>query len=379
MEVSQKPAYRNHRNNDRSALFTDISIDTPTDDFSKIQDMTKKHTPKPPEQKQNSATSAAWVSDQVMWETTLGIREDETVKKFITQGEESDSGQSYSLQPKAPAAVTQDDNGRAVFRGRDINPQHIVQPNIPVRRARISARKVVRIVVLLAVGAVAVSGATQYLNMEEAQRIALQLKVSEFISGKKPIPAVIDREKTDAIIEMARQALEKNKAEKVKPQEKSTVPVKSKPAVTKAEQARVDSPVVPRTFEGRDVPVLPRGNETRGVERQSAEPQFTTSYETPTADESLDQFQSAAQGGAGSKYQSVPVLPPSDGASAVVQPPLPEDVAPELSAPATSNTVTPSFGDGSESEPVLNNSSLTERLPDPAPESPPAQPTQEPF
>ncbi|MCG6968731.1 MAG: tetratricopeptide repeat protein [Gammaproteobacteria bacterium] len=61
----------------------DSELDTFFDDFF------ENNQPQQYEESENSEQQRQWMSDQLMWETTLGMREDETINRVITPGDDA--------------------------------------------------------------------------------------------------------------------------------------------------------------------------------------------------------------------------------------------------------------------------------------------------
>ncbi|WP_455211678.1 hypothetical protein [Kaarinaea lacus] len=77
----------------------DSGLDSYFDEFFRNAEPPQlDETPEPDQQRQ-------WISDQLMWETTLGMREDETIKRVITPGDDSDTDITQSRQSAVPKRV----------------------------------------------------------------------------------------------------------------------------------------------------------------------------------------------------------------------------------------------------------------------------------
>lgn len=153
--------------------------------------------------KEDAAAQSQWVSDQVMWETTLGIREDEAVNEIISAGEPGDNDPELSelediseyleecyLEDEFEEDYEETEAGsqslqRAVFVAREVVNTHIITQQVkkaafpsnygPVRKL---------LTVLFACGVLFF--AAYYWTMNEQQYIAFNNKIIEIFYDETP-------------------------------------------------------------------------------------------------------------------------------------------------------------------------------------------------
>lgn len=101
--------------------------DAGLDDY--FDEFFRNNEPPPVEETTEPEQQRQWISDQLMWETTLGIREDETIKRVITPGDESNAPTANTLQsppPKRPLS----DQERQLLRTQVDEPAQSVKPSV---------------------------------------------------------------------------------------------------------------------------------------------------------------------------------------------------------------------------------------------------------
>jgi len=255
-------------NMDNSLLFTNIDNSSANDNSgieseSELLDMKDKprQSGKIPELEKNTGDSSSWVSDQVMWETALGIRQDEKINHMIAPdadgSEPAKAGIDAALQPNS---------NRAVFSGRDTNPRLMKQASVPYVKRRHRGglfRKTVLGVITLGVA----GAAGYYYSLDDKTQIQLQLEISRVITGKSvdDLSGVTIRQdiakdaaalvkKTQAKIESVNRPT--GEAAAVTSTEKpiNRASAQGKLVEPQAEQ-RTATAIAPRTFVGKDIPL----------------------------------------------------------------------------------------------------------------------------
>jgi len=262
-----------------SLLFTniDVSEKQPKGAMDQIRAMSneaKKPSDEQDEELDTKVTSSAWVSDQVMWEATLGIREDEKAQAVIQPTKEEplpvkrygqDSIQAMQMRkPQQNQQKKEEREERPLFQGRDVNPYAAKQvafiPSIPRRNF---AQWWSKIKIGLWFSPLII-GAIIYLSMSNENQVALQLKISRSISGVfSSSNSTISQDAKKLIEETeARIASEKKKAT-AKKKQKSTQTVKQESTTmhSGSQDSRSNSTVIsetanpqPKSFVGKDVP-----------------------------------------------------------------------------------------------------------------------------
>ena len=299
-------------------LFTNIDIGMQSSDFeqSKSNRRTMSNEPEydddfiEPEKADNSdpwgaeepMSGGQWVSDQVMWETALGFRQDEKINTIITpeQNEPARQPQRPAQQPvnrtpqqppqqrqpqRTPARTDSED--RSIFQGRDINPNLVnKQVNVPVRRNyRAIMRKAKQVAMWALVLSPFIAIAGYYFSLDKQERVELQLSIANIFSGKS---------KSDQLSRDAAKLIEETEskmkgAKKANAKSGKKVPVKKSVTAPKpkAVQETVSDPNLAvdeppreaRTFEGRDLSV--EGDVTTS---NMAPPQVTAPEDTLSSD-----------------------------------------------------------------------------------------------
>ena len=231
------------------------------------------------EEEEEEVTSSAWVSDQVMWEATLGIREDEKAQEIIAPKNEAPahgyvSGRDNILSKQVGSNKDkEEDSDRTLFKGRDVNPMAIKTAAVipPIRRRQIaSILKKVKILMWLSPLIAAIA---YYVSLEEQDQINLQLKISNSMSGvfgssQKDIAVDAKQLIKDTEARIAKQKELKAKAAVVaapvvkkakRPVVKEKVAnpeneIAKSPAKNKAVSVKVKPTGKPRSFAGKDIP-----------------------------------------------------------------------------------------------------------------------------
>ena len=114
----------------------DSGLDTYFDEFFRNNEPHQlDETPEPEQQRQ-------WISDQLMWETTLGMREDETINRVITPEDDIQAtNTSQQTTPRRPLSEQE----RQLLRTQVIEPANTVKPGVdtkpPQQTTRVQAQK----------------------------------------------------------------------------------------------------------------------------------------------------------------------------------------------------------------------------------------------
>ncbi|WP_455201732.1 cyclic nucleotide-binding domain-containing protein [Kaarinaea lacus] len=245
---------------DMNLLFTDIDVgEQPKGASDRIKAMKNEPKKQDEAKTEEEAPASSWVSDQVMWEAALGIRQDDKVQQLIAPNSDNDKEQFFRREVQNDEERKAD---RPLFEGREVNYRKMKQPaSIPVNRRRrltslIQKGKILLWLspLLLAVG--------YYFTLSEQQRIGLQLTIAETVSGK----SVNDRSGVGKDIAKDAQALIEETEARISAKKdggkakKKSDPVKqkSKPAANKtavkATPKKQPVTVKPKTFSGRDIP-----------------------------------------------------------------------------------------------------------------------------
>jgi len=184
---------------DMSLLFTNIDVGSNqprgATDLIKAISKEQKSMQDDDDNKDDQPTSA-WVSDQVMWEATLGIREDEKAKKIIEPKKKDDKPSGFFTfgNQQAPETTTigrhvkraevetQPDSTRSVFKGRELNPnlRRSIDISTLPRRQFANWRKKVKVVLWLSP---LIVGFGYYMSLSEQQQVDLQLKLANSVKG----------------------------------------------------------------------------------------------------------------------------------------------------------------------------------------------------
>ncbi|HEY5603678.1 MAG TPA: hypothetical protein VIM41_11270, partial [Gammaproteobacteria bacterium] len=221
------------------------------------------------------AVQSGWVSDQVMWETALGFRQDEKVQNIIVPDSGKAREQFFGRDVKQPEQPAEYKHDRPIFQGREINYQSINRSsNIPVvnRRRQIQALvQKAKILLWLSPLIVAIG---YYFSLAEEERIALQLNVARFITGKS---SGLDFDKD--IAKDAEQLIKETEA-RINAETKTANAAKSAPAVKPTSNKPVvktaprEQPAItnPNTFSGRDVPFRDQSRPVTAVQAPLPQP-----------------------------------------------------------------------------------------------------------
>lgn len=288
-------------------LFTNIDIGMQNPDIEQSKNNRRNMSNDPeyddefiePEKSDNSDPWAAeepmsggqWVSDQVMWETALGFRQDEKISTIISpehdepapapqQPAQRPPQQPVNRRPQQPpqqhrpqqhrpkqAPARTDAEDRSIFQGRDINPNLATQSvSAPSRRSRRQLlRKVKQIAVWALIASPFIAMAGYYFSLEKQERIDLQLGIANFFSGKSKSEKLSrDAAKLIEETESKMKGAKNTKSNSGKKAVVNKAATASKPApkpkvvqevVTDPNLEVVEPSSAPRTFEGRDLSV----------------------------------------------------------------------------------------------------------------------------
>ena len=260
---------------DMSLLFTNIDVgEQPKGATDRILAMTNEPEKKEDDELEEveAPQTSAWVSDQVMWEATLGIREDEKAQTIIAPKQENGLAQFFGRgndaeQIEKPEEKRADGDKRSIFRGRELNP-HLKQPvALPaVRRRQITAwLKKAKILLWLSPLIVAIG---YYFSLSEHDQIDLQLKIARttqslFGSSNKDISkdaAKLIKETEARLNQDGGKSQKAGKVDGAKTANKkhSTTPAKTKTSKSQSRPAtavkKQPVQVKAKTFAGKDIP-----------------------------------------------------------------------------------------------------------------------------
>lgn len=116
----------------RTASKDDSELDTFFDDFF------ENNQPQQYDETENADQQRQWISDQLMWETTLGMREDEAINNVITPRDEAKAATSQS-QPQsksAPQKRALSEQDRQLLRTQVSQPQATAKPPTTLQKTR---------------------------------------------------------------------------------------------------------------------------------------------------------------------------------------------------------------------------------------------------
>lgn len=262
---------------DMNLLFTNIDVgEQPAgamDQIIAMSNESKKTDDEPEEELDSKVTSSAWVSDQVMWEATLGIREDEKAQAAVQPVEEiSLPGQQYkadrdSIQARQMRkSVREEDRNSSdptMFKGRDLNPyavKHVA--SVPtIRRKQIKAWIKKGKILLWFIPVIVALG--YYFTLSQEDQVALQLKISKSVSGvfggsdiSKDAKKLIEETEARLAQEKETKAITKGQQ---KPAGSAAVKAKTKAPVVEKSGSNVANTIRKenagsRSFSGKDIP-----------------------------------------------------------------------------------------------------------------------------
>ena len=257
---------------DMDLLFTSINVGGgPKGAADRIKAMSNEPDNKDDKESEEDAMqSSAWVSDQVMWEATLGIREDEKAQTIITPDKPAEAPQFFGKDTRQQQQKTEqwrdreDRTQRSVFNGRELNPHLIKTPSARIDRRRLIATWAKKVKILLWLSPLIVATG-YYFTLGEQQRIDLQLKVAGFtqnLFGSSHNDIAKDAkqlvQETEARLE--KQSKDSNSSAKAKssvskaaPKHQTAKRSTSNTAVTSTTE-RTPVAVNAKTFSGKDIP-----------------------------------------------------------------------------------------------------------------------------
>jgi len=181
---------------DMSLLFTNIDVnnDQPRGAADLIKAMSKEHTSMSDDDDDDKEVeqSNVWVSDQVMWEATLGIREDAKAQNILEPKKKDNTpsgfftfGNQSEPEPVAPPvrqprkAEPKADSKRSVFQSRELNP--MARKSIDVSMPRSVSRnwfKNVKVALWISPLMLAIG---YYFSLSDQKQIDLQLKAANSV------------------------------------------------------------------------------------------------------------------------------------------------------------------------------------------------------
>ncbi|NOZ53134.1 MAG: cyclic nucleotide-binding domain-containing protein [Gammaproteobacteria bacterium] len=264
---TQKDYFANEAiNSDNDLLFTDINSVDNEPKLRRPEMKDKRHQPgKILELDASTDDSSSWVSDQAMWETALGIRQDDKINQLIAPDFDAVvAGKTQLSVFETDDQATPHSDNRAVFRGRDTNPHLIKQASIPYVKPKRGGLFLKTVCSLIAIGIAGV--VAYYYSLDKETRIKLQLEISETITGKSVsdlagIDVKPDIAKDAAALVEKTQARIENDSNVGKPAALSATdkptkknPEKIMPSYLQTPQKTVVE-VKPNMFEGKDVPL----------------------------------------------------------------------------------------------------------------------------
>lgn len=100
----------------------DSGLDTFFDEFF------QNNQPHQFDETENADQQRQWISDQLMWEATLGMREDETINKVITPREEAEAARQRPSTQSTPQKKTLSERERQLLRTQVSQPQAKAKP-----------------------------------------------------------------------------------------------------------------------------------------------------------------------------------------------------------------------------------------------------------
>lgn len=310
---------------DMNLLFTDVDVgEQPKGAADRIKAM--KNEPKKQDEqetKKEEAPASGWVSDHVMWEAALGIREDEKVQQIMAPNSDNDKEQFFGLEGQQ---VEENKADRPLFEGRDVNYRTMKQPaSMPVNRRRQLASLLQKGKILLWLSPLFLA-IGYYFTLSEQQRIGLQLTIAETVSGKSvdDLSGVgsgkdIAKDAQALIEETEARISEKKAASKAKKKSTGQKPKAKKPVV-KATPKKQPVEVEPKTFVGRDIPFEEQATPVTAI--QAPLPQATIDTQALPQD----------------SQTILPPIPDATAASAMTEEPVTINTQPVNAPPAADVT-----------------------------------------
>ncbi len=198
------------------------------------------------------AVQSVWVSDQVMWEAALGIRQDDKVQSIIApdagKAREQFFGRDTIQKPE-------DRHDRSIFQGRDTNPYAIKNPaSIPVSRRKQIQDLMKKVKILLWFSPL-LAAIGYYYTLSEQQQIGLQLQIANFMSGKsssKDYGKDISKDAEQLIKET--EARIREETQTAKTGKTAATARTSNKSVVQGTPKDQPAALKPNTFAGRDIP-----------------------------------------------------------------------------------------------------------------------------
>lgn len=152
------------------------------------------------------AEESAWVSDKVMWETTLGVRDDATVDKLIRSREGQSQSSVHNIpQSQQSQEQTQQQLEKAKFTARDTNPYVNTQRLDEVFRKPV--RNKFRKIALAVCVCISLGTAGYYWSLDDADKTAMDSTINNYLSKSPAIHDFTDNMK-DKISDLSKKAKE---------------------------------------------------------------------------------------------------------------------------------------------------------------------------
>ncbi len=235
--------------------------------------------------KKPAAPKSGWVSDQAMWETTLGMRDDSALEMLISpDGPTENNPRNLEARRQETEAANQPTVDRAVFRSREVNP-YVQSQRIDIdamRRARNPRNKII-----LAVGVALVLGiGGYYFSLDASAKKGLRTSLNE-LGSSAPVSSPMDIVDTPASTLESRVSQAVHKAERG-PIAKQSVE-QSQPQDTNDALAAIKARVKAQRLEAASALGMPAPEVTpkaEGEENVFRGTDIPLSKETPTGESS---------------------------------------------------------------------------------------------
>lgn len=147
------------------------------------------------------AEESAWVSDKVMWETTMGVRDDAAVDRLIRSRDAQTTASVHNIPE--PEQDQSQQVEKAKFSFRDTNPYVNTQRLDEVFRKPV--RHKLRKSVIVICGSIALAVGAYYGSMDGKEKIALESSVDKYLSNSPAIHDFTDNMK-DKITDLSKKA-----------------------------------------------------------------------------------------------------------------------------------------------------------------------------
>ncbi|WP_455207294.1 cyclic nucleotide-binding domain-containing protein [Kaarinaea lacus] len=288
-----------------------------------------------PELEEEPVSHSGWVSDQVMWEAALGIRQDDKVQSIIVPESSKAQGQFFGRDTTPKVEEKRDRN---IFQGRDVNPYAVKKSvSIPAIRRRQIQDWVNKAKILLWFSPLIVA-IGYYFTLSEHQQIELQLNIAEIFSGKS-VERMSGLDSDKDIAKDAEQLIKETEARikgeqgtaKVRTSSTTAKTTSKKPAVKAApkQQSMVSKP---NSFSGRDIPFKDQAETVTAVQAPLPQPRVEDMSLPQNNQPVLPPMPDAAEAGMNSvesaAIETAPITASSTRTTTLV-PTVPTDTLPE--------------------------------------------------